>query len=202
MARLVVEVGLGELRRGHAVVAGLELQLLHELLDLLPHDGAVRQPEREALADLVVDVEEIELAAELLVVALERFLVRLDVRLELVLRLEGPGVDARHHRVVGVAAPIGARDRAQLERALGESAGVVDVRPVAHVEEGAVRVEGEPVEALLLEELHRVLALVGLAHLLEPGQRFGPRQLFALERLPLLDDLLHPLLDARGSPPP
>src|SRR5690606_21216559 len=124
-----------------------------------------------------------------------RLLVRLDVGLELFLRLEGPGVDARHHRVPAVAPPVRAGERAQLERAGRQLARAAHVRAVAHVEEGAVPVEAEVREALLLEELEGVLALVRLLHLLEARERLLARQLLALELLPRLDDALHALLD-------
>src|SRR6185503_10452595 len=43
----VIEVDLREMRRRDAVVARLELELLHELLELLANDESVREPERK-----------------------------------------------------------------------------------------------------------------------------------------------------------
>ena len=68
------------------------------------------------------------------------------MRVELLAGREGPRVDARHHRVVGVAPPVGPGDRAELEARLGQLPRVLHVRPVAHVEEGAVRVEADRVD--------------------------------------------------------
>src|SRR5690606_41079872 len=91
--RLPVELGARQLRGRDALVAVLELELLHQGLELVADDRPVREPERQALADELVDRDVVELATELLVVALERLAVRLDVRLELLLRLERPRVD-------------------------------------------------------------------------------------------------------------
>ena len=77
--------------------------------------GAGRGPERAAGAELG-EVEQPQLAAELAVVVLARLLEALEVRVEVVLRVEGRPVDAGEHRVVGVAAPVRARDGEQLER--------------------------------------------------------------------------------------
>jgi len=186
-----------EVGGGHALVAVLELELPRQLLELVADDRAVRQPQRQALADVVVDDEDVELPAELLVVARLRLPPRLDVRLELLLGGEGPRVDAGHHHVVGVAPPVRPGERAQLERALRQLAGVVDVGALAHVEEGAVAVEGQLVEALLLEQLRGVFRLVGLAHLLQAIEGGLAIELLHLEGLALLDDLLHLPLDLR-----
>ena len=44
VSRLAIEVGLGQVGRGHALVARPELHFLGQLLEFLPNDGAVRQP--------------------------------------------------------------------------------------------------------------------------------------------------------------
>ena len=64
-------------------------------------------PERRAGRDLL-EVEEVELHAELAVVALTRLFEPLEVRVEIGLRVEGGAVDAGQLRVVLVAAPVGA----------------------------------------------------------------------------------------------
>ena len=56
--------------RAHALVAGLALHLLRQLLQLLDQDAAVGQPERQAGADLVVEDEDLQFLAQLAVVAL------------------------------------------------------------------------------------------------------------------------------------
>ena len=63
-------LGLGEVRRVHELVAGrlvaLAAVVLHELAD----DAALRVPHGEAAAELVGEREQVELGAELAVVAL------------------------------------------------------------------------------------------------------------------------------------
>ena len=57
----------------------------------------------------VVEVEEIELLAEPAVVAALRLLQPLEVRVEILLRVEGRAVDPRQLRVLLVTAPVRAR---------------------------------------------------------------------------------------------
>src|SRR5438067_11089561 len=77
---------------------------------------------------------------------------------------ERRAVDAREHRVVGVAPPVRARDRLELEGAHVARGG--RVRAPAQVGERAVGVERDLRDALVayegLDQLHRVV--LGLAH--------------------------------------
>ena len=66
-------------------------------------------PEHGAGAFLL-EMEQVHLAAELAVVALLGLFDLLEIGVELLLLGEGGAVDAGQHRVVAVAAPIGARD--------------------------------------------------------------------------------------------
>src|SRR5207342_1065233 len=108
-------------------------------------------------------LEEVELRAELAMVPLARLLQALQVLLELLAVQEGGPVDARQHLPGLVAAPVGARQRGQLEGP--DPAGRRAVRPAAEVLEGAVPVEGDRLRPLIpdqvLDQLHLVvLALV------------------------------------------
>src|SRR4029077_4164171 len=106
-------------------------------------DGpALRVPEHHARA-FFLEVEEVELAAELAVVALLRFLDLLEISVEFFLLGERRAVDAGQHRVVAVAAPIGAGHLLQLE-------GVADLAGRGHVRTAA---EVEPVALLVNLEL-------------------------------------------------
>ena len=78
----------------------------------------------------------------------ERQLVAAHVLVELLLRRVRPRVHARHLDVVRVAAPVGAGQAAQLERAARDLAGVRDVRAAAQVDEVARAVEAQRVEVL------------------------------------------------------
>ena len=95
-------------------------------------------PEDDAGRDLV-DVEEVELAAELAVIALLGLLEHAQVALQLVLGRPGGAVDALQHLVAMVAAPVRAGDLHQLE--VLQLARARHVRPAAQVLEGAFAVE-------------------------------------------------------------
>src|SRR5262249_14625461 len=106
-------------------------------------------------------------------------------------------VDARHHHVVGVSAPICAGKALQLERVARNLLRGADMRPLAHVEERTVAIERQRIEMLFVEEFDRVFALVRLFHVAESRERGVARQLFMVEALALLEDLAHALLDLR-----
>ena len=103
---------------------------------------ALGVPEHDA-GPFLLEVEQVHLAAELAVVALLGLLDLLEIGVELLLLGEGRAVDARQHRVVAVAAPIGAGHLHQLE-------GVADLAGRGHVRAAA---EVEPVA--LVVDLHR-----------------------------------------------
>ena len=121
-------------------------------------------------------------------VAGARLLEPLEVRVEVLLAEERGPVDARELRVVRVAAPVGARERGELER-LDRRRGL-QVRAAAEVGEVALRVERD-------RTLGRVdeLDLVRLALRREPRARLVGRDLLALPRAPLGELALHLGLD-------
>ena len=191
VAGLREQFALGDVRRGDALVAGLELQLHGELLQLVADHRAGRQPQRQPAPDVVVQHEQVQLPAELLVIPLLRKLVSAHCGVEVGLVLERPRVDARHHHVLRVASPIGAGDAAQLEGVAGDVAGGVHVRAFAHVQKRAVAVEGEALQAVLGHQLGGVFALVRLLHFRQAGVGFGHRQVLPIEPLALLQNALH-----------
>ena len=124
-------------------------------------------------------------------VALPRLLEPMQVRVEILLAVEGSAVDPRQLRVPLVAAPVGACEAGQLERL--DRLRVLQVRAAAEIGEVALRVEGDRalggvdqldlVGLMLLVEV--ALCLLG-AHLLAvPGAALGE----------LLADLLLDLLE-------
>ena len=162
-------------------------------------------------ADLVGEAEQVELDAELAVVALGRLLEAVEVRLERLLRVPRRAVDALELRVALLAAPVGAGDPHQLEVAEVE-AGVGHVRAAAQVDEA--RVAGERRRVLRVRRRvlvgahrlgrrrgrHRVRAGVVDDLELEPvaGEHLAGllgRELVADERLRLRDDLAHARVD-------
>ena len=124
-------------------------------------------------------------------VALLGFLDLLQVSVELFLLGEGGAVDAGEHRVVGIAAPIGARHLHQLE-------GVADLAHRRHVRAAA---EIEPVA--LLVDFYRLVFRNGvdqldleiLAHGAEGFLGLLARPDFLAEGFVARDDLLHLLFD-------
>ena len=102
-------------------------------LDDVAHDRALGMPEDETAAGLLLDRKEIELGAELAMVAPLRFFEACEVRVELRAVVPRRAVDALQHRVVLVAAPVRAGDAGQLERA--DSAGRVGVAAAAEIGE-------------------------------------------------------------------
>ena len=116
-----------------------------------------------------------------------------EVGVEVLLVEEGGAVDALEHLAVGLALPVGAGDRQQLERA--DLAGVGDVRAAAEVDELALAVEAE--DAVLVQLVVDVLDLERLAEVVDELAGLGDGQAEPLERLGLLDDLGHLGLDGR-----
>ena len=133
------ERGIHELRRVHLDVAGIGLAAADVVLEQLEQRPALGMPEHRARR-LLLEVEQVHLAAELAVVALLRLLDLLEIGVELLLLGEGGAVDAREHLAVGIAAPIGARDLHQLE-GVADLAGRGHVRAAAEVEPVALLVD-------------------------------------------------------------
>ena len=104
---------------------------------------------------MLVDVEQVEFAAELAVVALLRLLDHGQVLLQLVLRSPGRAVDALQHLVAVVASPVGASDFHEFE--VLELAGAGHVRAAAQVFE--TRLRGTALTSSLLGMLAMISAL-------------------------------------------
>jgi hypothetical protein len=127
------------------------------------------------------------------VVARPRQLELLEEGVELGLLEEGRPVDPREHLAVGVAAPVGAGDRLQLDRADALRAG--RVRPAAQVGEGAVGVERDAVDAFVLDQVVDQLDLVVLSLAAEALKRLLDGDVLAREGLVGGDVLAHLGLD-------
>src|SRR6516225_10414133 len=149
-----------DLRRVHlAVIAGKAPAHVGD--DGLENRPALRVPEHHT-GPFFLEVKEVELAAEPAVIALLGFLDLPEISVELVLLCEGRTVNAGQHRIVGIAAPIGASDLHQPE-------GVADLARRGHVR-AAAKVEPVALEVDLdrlvtrngVDELDlEILALVG-----------------------------------------
>ena len=134
-----------------------------------------------------------ELAAEPAMVAPLGFLELLQIGVELVLLGEGGAVDAGQHRIVAVAAPIGARHLHQLE-GVADLAGRGHVRAAAQVEPVALLVD---LDRLVFRNGVDQLDLEILAHVAEHALGLVARPHLFGERFVARDDLAHLLLDRR-----
>ena len=115
-------------------------------------------PVGHARAAALVEAEQVELGAELAVVALLGLFDHGQVGLQVLGGGEGRAVDALQHGAVGIAAPVGAGHGGQLD-GLQEARGG-QVRPAAEVDEVAVAVDGHALGAQVVDDLE----LVGFAH--------------------------------------
>src|SRR5690242_21794374 len=106
MAALPEQLQARDVGRAHVQVAARELLVDDEPLELATDGRAVGEPQRESRTDAVVDSEQLEVLAELLVVPLLGVLEELQVIVELLLRLPGGAVDSRQLRLLLVASPV------------------------------------------------------------------------------------------------
>ena len=110
------QLRLGDVRGVDELVAGLAVLAARVVLELAPDDAALGVEHRQAGTDFVGEAEQVQLGAELAVVAALRLLDQLQVRVERLLRLPRGAVDALQAGVVLVAAPVRGRAAGQLER--------------------------------------------------------------------------------------
>ena len=191
----LVHLLLGQVRGLHAHIAGLELGLLGQTLQLLDQHRALGQPQRQAGPDVLgVHGEEPHLGADLPVVALAGLLLHLEPGVQLLLVLEGRSVQALELGVLLVAAEIRAGDLEQLDAAGLHVPRAHHMGAGAEVHELAVL---EEADGLALGDVAQALDLEGLALALEVGQRLLAGLDRLLEDLVLLGDLAHLLLDLR-----
>ena len=149
----------------------------------------MRVPEHRARC-LLLDVEEVHLAAQAAMVAPLGLLLLVQPGVELGPGREGGAVDPLQLRVARVAAPVGAGQLGELEGA--DPAGRGPVRTAAEVEPLALVVEAD---RLAFRDGVEQLELEPLAHPLEAGVRVLAAHLLAAEGPVGLHDLGHPGLD-------
>ena len=145
-----------------------------------------------------------------------RLLEHVEIGVQLLLRAEGDAVDALEHRIAAVAAPVGARDRHELEGVWRHLAGMSEMRAAAEVLPVSV-----PVHAHVLalgdraDELHLVGFVVGLViadgavavpdlggHRVAPGDdlahlRLDPLEILRGEGLGAVEVVVEAVLDHR-----
>ena len=178
------------MRRVQQFVAGPPVPLAPEVLDHPPDTGALRMPEHQPAAGVLLDAEQVEVRADAAMVAPGGFFQALEIGLQRPGIGPGGAVDATKLLVGRVPAPVGAGGAGQLEGL--EVPGGRHMRAAAEVLPIALAVQrdglvsgnagddfGLVVFADGLEELHGLIAGNGLAQ----HRQIGLRQ------------LLHALLD-------
>ena len=192
MARGFPEFAAHQLRRLHFRVAAL-VHLAPDILFHLVVDHEAFWVPEDAAGRLVLQMEQVELAADLAMVSLFGLGHHRQIVVEFLLRRERRSIEPRQHRVVAVAAPVGAGHLGQLE-------GRADILGRAHVRAAA---EVEPL-ALLVDLDHLVgrdgvdqfdLEVLALGRKDALGLVARPH--FLGERSAAGDDLGHLLFDRR-----
>ena len=170
------------------LIARFPVNLPPVVFQTVAQDHSLGVEEGEAGA-FVPDVEQIQLAAQLAVVALLGFFDAGQIGVQLGLVGEGGAVDALQHLVLFIAAPVSACDGGQLEGL--DLAGGGHVRARAQVGEVALTVEGN---VRVLGQVADQLDFIRLALFFHELDGFLPGQLKALQLVVLLDDAAHFLL--------
>lgn len=187
----------------------LDVPLADVVLHLALDDPALGVEDGQAGTDLVGEGVEVELAAELAVVALLGLREAVEIGLQLVLGRPGRAVDALQLRVLLAAAPVG-RGAAHDLVGIADDLGARHVRAAAQVTPGTGAVAADVVVDRQLGAAHLdrgalrsvlggaaleadELALVGLAGQLD--ERVVVADLAANEGLALVDDPLHRLVE-------
>src|ERR1700693_2877371 len=119
-------------------VAARQVLIAHPVLDQLAYEAALGMKEDQPRPGELLNAEQIQLLAQLAMIALLGLLHAFQVFGQLLFREVGRAVNALEFRVMLVALPVRARDGEQLERLDSRRSG--NVRPTAEVDK--VRAEG------------------------------------------------------------
>src|SRR6266571_1261423 len=184
------EVEAHDVRGEDEVVAALEQFVAEPVLNDLSNEAAFGMPEDEAGAGFFLNAEEVELDAELPMIAALGFFKTVQMFVQLFLREESHGVNALELGIAFLALPVGARDVHQLERL--DAFGRRDVRAAAEVDEFSGGVERNHRLAGLF--FHQ-LAFENLITLLVEIQSFGLGNELALVWEVLGGELVHLFFD-------
>jgi len=100
------QVFFRQVRSAHAYIAMLKLHFLGQALDLLDHRPAGWQPQRQPRADLIFEGENLQLFAQLAVVAFLSLFNAPQVLLQLFGGVPRRAIDALQHGILLVATPV------------------------------------------------------------------------------------------------
>jgi len=171
----------------HLIAVGIVL-VAPEGLDRLTDAGSHRMPIHQTRAGFFMQAEQVELLAELSMIALLHILKVLQVQPKVLRIRPCSTVDAGQHRVGLLPAPIGTGDAHQLEGIGLQLLGRFHMRTAAQVGEAALAVQRH---FLILGNRLQQFKFIGLVGELLLGFRaaYHPSD----KRLTLGDDRLHPL---------
>ena len=178
-----------DLRALDLLVAVVAVHAAHVLLHLLPHGPALGVPEH-GTGRVLVDVEQVQLTAELAVVALLGFFQHREVLLQLILARPSRAIHALQHFVAVVTAPVRARHLHQLEEL--QLASARNVWAAAKVFKLPFTVQ---THVFIAGNAGNDFSLVVFTQALEISHSFIARQHPAHHRLVLRRQLSHLLLD-------
>ena len=182
----LVKLTLRHQRRLGQQIAALFFLILDPSLEPLDDAGALGHQNRQTLSDLVHGSEQLQLAADLVVIPLAGFLTGGQKLVHLRLGGERGAVHTLEHLVLGFALPIRAGAGGQFQRL--DSAGGEQVRAGTQIHEIAHLIEGN---FLALGDAVDEEHLVGLALFFHQLLCLVAGQGEALQLLIFLDDLLH-----------
>ena len=193
VAGCLPKVELAHVRGVEQVVAALEVYILPEPLDHVPHERPLGVPEHQPSAHvLLLDGEQVEILAHFPVVAPGRLGLEVVVRLELLGRAPSRAVDALEHRALLVAPPVRARHGLEVDRLGVNCLGGLHVRTRAEIPPLVTdMVDGDGLRLDGVEDLELVRLVEGL----DPLARLLAADLLAAQGHVLVDDLDHLLLD-------
>src|SRR6266542_673405 len=166
MARGLPQTAVEQERPAHLLVSGRIEPAAHVVLDDAVELPPLGVPENAA-DRLLLEVEQVELAAEAAVVAPLGLLEPEEILVELLLVRPGGAVDPLQLGILRVAAPIGAGDVHQL-KGLAQPPGRRQMRPDAQIDEIPLAIEAD---LLLGRDLADIFGLVALAEAVEKGDR-------------------------------
>ena len=187
-----------DLRGLDLLVAARATHLARERDERVEHLGAGRQPEGGTRGDLG-ELEQAELRPEPPVIVGPRALEPLEMGLEILPAEERRPIHAREHRPAGVAPPVRAGHRLELERL--DPPGARRVRAPAEVGERAVGVQRDRLDLLVAHQVLDQLDLVRLVLGQEALERLARRDVVPHERLVGGDVLAHLRLERSRSRP-
>jgi hypothetical protein len=191
MAGALPERTIHDHRRLHFTVAVAAQHAPQVLFDFLPDRPSLGVPENHPRC-FVLQMEEVELPAELAMVALLGLFEHVQIGFLVFLAHPGGAVDPLQLFVAMVAPPVGAGQLHQLEDL--ELAGRRHVRAAAEIDEITLAVERD---LLALRDGVDQLGLVVLSDRLEESHRLVALPDFALDRQITPGKLGHPFLDRR-----